>query len=461
MVFKVRDIALPVCLCLMLLATIGIFSLQGCAGPLGGPGGKGPATTRAATKPTNETVSVELNVQVDGFVPVARGVLRPLPATALPADLLAKLGPMAHGRDGGGPPVLVTIGDVVKFDGAFPGDKKNWTKWDQGVEALIRKQQSDGRPAMFEVWKEPDNGRPFRDRLDFFGAWVHTTRLIRKIAPGTVMVGPGTQKFDGGWISEFLKVCKEYSVLPEIVSWHEDGLKHDLSGHVGNMGEAFWQDGSNIKHVIISPNAAIDNKQSPGDPAIYLGQMVKSIKDNAFRRIEQDFEVKLTHLFTNEMQPRSIYFTFSEYSSLARIGRSIKNNPAVVKVNSSGTVDGIAVWRAPEHDGKLLLGRNRSRVDAKQVLGTVTLQVKGVVGATLHVRASRIADSGTKASKGLEAALEEDFAVKNGEASIPLPGFATGDAYSVEFRVSSEAPSTMPATQHVTAGGTQGAPMSK
>ncbi len=434
MVFRTSGNFVSACLCSLLLGSLGAISIR-----VGSMDSTHPSTKRSTTTttsapapPTPETISVEVKSELGTFAPRARGVLRPMPSAALPENLLAQLGVVAKG-----PAMLVTLGDTVKFDGAFPGQNGNWGKWDQGVETLVRKHQAVGGRVVFEVWKEPDNGRPFKDRLDFFAAYVHTARKIRKFAPTAVLAGPGTLKFDGGWVSEFLKVCKEYDVLPPIVSWDEDGLKHDLAGHIGAVGESFWQDGTNLSHVILSANAAIDGKQSPGDPAIFLGQLERSIKSNGFRRITQEFEFKLTHLFTNEQKPRSIFFAYQRYAAMEGAG-------AAVKVNGSGTVDGVAVFDAKARAGKLLLGRNRSRVDAKQTLGVVTLQLKGLAGAMVHVKANRIADSGGRESKGPEAAMEQELAIKNGEISLALPDFATGDAYWIEFAARGETPLPKP-----------------
>ena len=446
MLFTVRTNTHAACLCFVMLTTLALLSLHGCASGPQDSMGTGPATTKSTTKaptrPIPETITVELNSDVGPFAPRARGLLRPK-APTLPPDLLAALGVLAHGTHDGPPPILVTLGDSVKFDGAFPGDKGIWTKWDQGVEALVRQQQSEGGPVVYEVWKEPDDNKTFKDRLNFFGAWVHTTRNIRRLAPDAVLMGPSTLKFDHGWISEFLKVCKEYSVLPNIVGWHEDGLKHDLSGHIGSLADSFWQDGTNIKHLVISSNASIDNKQSPGDPVIFLAQMEKSFKDNSFRRIEQEFGFKLTHLFTNDSKPRSLYYAYRDYARLAGAGRT-------VKVSASQTVEGLAVWSGSSRKAEVLLGRNRSRVDAKQVLGLVTLQIKGARGTTVQVRLSHIADSGGQASTGPTPAFDQDYAIKNGEASIPLPEFASGDAYSIELTIVGDPPSTRAATAPAT-----------
>jgi hypothetical protein len=447
MFFTGRARGIWACSCLLLMGAVVGVGMGGCAATGGDKAAPTttPATTRASTKPVDETVSVELNAQQGDFAPRARGVLRPNMKATLPVEMVRALGVMAEGRESAEPPVLVTIGDVVKYDGAFPGEKGKWDKWDKGVEELFRQQQASGAPVIYELWKEPDDKKVFKDRLDFFGAWVHTVRNVRKRFPGAVLMGPSIAKEDGGWIGEFLKVGKEYDVLPDVVGWHEDGLKHDISGHVGGVAEAFWQDGTNIKRVVVSANAAIDNRDAPGDAVIFLTQMEKSVREQAWRRITQEFGFKLTHLFTTELKPRSVYYAYRQYASLAGKGK-------VVKVNGSATIEGLAVYDAKGRTGKLMLGRAKSRVDGKQILGAVTLQVKGAAGVTLHVRAGRIADGGAKASDGPMPTLEEDYPLKSGEASVVLPGFVTGDAYVVEMTVRGTPPTTAtsPATRPTT-----------
>src|SRR5207248_11724909 len=108
----------------------------------------------------------------------------------------------------------------------------------------------------------------------------------------------------------------------------EDGVKHDISGHVGGMAENFWQDGTNVPRIVISPNAAIENREEAGDPAIFLAQMEKSVRDQAWRPVTQQFQFKLTRLFTNDLRPHSNYYTYRQYVALATNGgRYVKLNP--------------------------------------------------------------------------------------------------------------------------------------
>ena len=421
----------------LLLATA---LLTGCAAA----GARSPATTRPTSKPTSrpvdETVTVELDTDRGPFAPRAHGLLRPgKQSTQLPRDLLAALGPVGQGPEGREPAVLVTLGESVKFEGAFPGDK-GWDKWDKGVEDLLRQHKSDPRPKIYELWKEPDKGAPFKSKQDFNGAWVHTARLIRRLEPKAVLMGASISKHDGGWTGEFLKVAKEYDVLPDVVCWHEENLKQDVSGHVAQAGEQFWQDGTDRRRVIISPGVSVDDKLAASDLPIFMVQLEKAVRENAWRPLTYYWGFKLTHLFTSDNKPRSVYYSYKEYADLANAGRN-------AKITSSPSVEGMALWSEATSTCRLLLGRNRSRVDSKQVLGSVTVKLKGaptVIASTTHVRTRRIANTGPKPSDGPQVAFDGDVAVQRGELAIPLPDFASGDAYAIEITLRG-APTTAPA----------------
>jgi hypothetical protein len=388
--------------------------------------GGAPVRPQATTRPTDETFTADLATDAGPFTPRARGLLRLKPSVQPTREMLAPLGPLAQGEDGGAPPVLITLGESVKFDGAFPGDKGNWTKWDQGVEKLVRQQLADSKPTIYELWKEPDKSGFNKDKTNFFGAWVHTAPLIRRIDPKAVLMGPSISKHDGGWTGEFLKVGKEYGVLPDVVSWHEENLKQDISGHVGQAGEAFWQDGTDRRRVLISAAASVDDKNAAGDVPIFLAQVEKSVRDQGWRPLTWAWAFKLPHLFTNDAKPRSIYYAYKEYADLANAGRN-------AKTSASPSVDGLALWSEPTKTARLLLGRNRSRLDSKQVPGEVTVLLKGAKAATAHVRARRIPNTGPDPAGEALALPERDLAVHNGEIRIPLPDFASGDVFVIEI----------------------------
>ena len=446
------------CLCLTVAAVIGCASgVRLGEGPGTRPDAEASARKPVASQPAgpvHETITVELDIDRGPFAPRARGYHRPKPSVQPSAQLLAPLGPLAQtSRDAaadaaaGEPPVLVTLAESVKFDGRFPGENGNWTKWARGVEELVRQHQADPRPRVYEVAKEPDRGA-FRERTNFFGAWVYTARLVRRIAPNAVMMGPSIGKHDGGYVNEFLKVAKEYDVLPDIVCWHEDNLKHDINGHVSSAGEAFWQDGTARDRVVVMASAAIEAKDAAGDVPIFMAQMERAAREQGWRPMTFHFGFKLSHLFTSDLRPRSVYHAWREYADLANAGR-------VARATTAPTVEGLAVWAESTRTARLLLGRNRTRVEAKRVPGDVTVEVKGVAATTAHVRARRLVNTGTMPSAGLIPAIDGEFAVKNRAFKIRLPDFASGDVYAIEITLRGGPATTRTSTAPNTTQGLQ------
>src|SRR3954453_4286655 len=87
--------------------------LAGCSHP------EGKATV-IAPPPASETVTVDLTADLGILEPHTAPLLRPTSAN-LPEALLAPLRPILTDPM----PTLITLGETVKFDGRFPGDKKD------------------------------------------------------------------------------------------------------------------------------------------------------------------------------------------------------------------------------------------------------------------------------------------------------------------------------------------------
>src|SRR5258706_16256214 len=87
------------CICSLMIGSVAVLSVR-VGAPYSSPASRATTTTTrtttaAATKPTPETINVELNAEGNVFSLRARGVFRPMPAMTLPADLLGELGAMA------------------------------------------------------------------------------------------------------------------------------------------------------------------------------------------------------------------------------------------------------------------------------------------------------------------------------------------------------------------------------
>ena len=45
--------------------------------------------------------------------------------------------------------------------------------------------------------------------------------MLRASDPDAVIVGPSTDAFDWGYLTEFLLYCRDNGVVPDIINWHE------------------------------------------------------------------------------------------------------------------------------------------------------------------------------------------------------------------------------------------------
>jgi hypothetical protein len=416
--------------------------LAGCSHPDG-------KTTVITQPPAPETVSVDLTADLGALEPHTAALLRPT-SVNLSEALLAPLRPILTDPM----PTLITLGETVKFDGRFPGEKKEWTKWDQGVEKLVRQNLSVGKAVEYEIWNEPDRSSSFKgNQAEFFAVWVHTVRLMRSIDPQAHLVGPSRSSYDAGWIQEFLKIGKEYGAPVETVCWHENSLKPDVPGHVTGACEMFWQDGTDRRRIRILPSNAVDRRYCPSDPVLLLAGLQQGYRDTKSRGIEERLGIKLHHLITAAKEPRSLYHAYVAYAELiARGGHA-------VKVSGAKNTDGLATWDAPSRSARVLLGRNFARSATTQPtppgqarpdqLGPLTLVLKNVTGTTARVAVTVIANSGEQAFTPAPA-RETELRVVDGQVRLSLIEMTNGQACAIELKISGTPATTRSTTQPTT-----------
>lgn len=423
-----------------------IWILLTCLAWLAGCSHPDAKTTVITQPPAPENVTVELATDLGVLEAHTAPLLRPNSANLSDA-LLAPLRSIITDPI----PTLVTLGDTVKFDGRFPGDKKEWTKWDSGVEKLVRQNlTAANKPVEYEIWNEPDRSSSFKgNQAEFFAVWVHTVHLMRSIDPQVHLVGPSRSSFDAGWIQEFLKIGKEYDAPVETVCWHENSVKPDVPGHVNSAGEMFWQDGTDRRHIRILPSNALDRKYCPSDPVLLLAGLQQAWRESKFRGLDERFAIKLHHLVANNKEPRSLYHAYAAYADLiARGGHA-------VKLSSAKNTDGLATWDAISRTARVLLGRNFARSATTQPtppgqprpdqLGPLTLVLKNVSGATAHVAVTVIANSGEQPFTPAPP-RETEIPVVDAQVRLPLIEMTSGQAYAIQVKISGAAPATTRST---------------
>src|SRR5437868_3823244 len=147
---------------------------------------------------TKETVTIDLAVRGEPITHKASGFSRGLTLTEPPQDMLAALHPAFFRQPALDSPakygaltiypraktlnatIMATLSDGIKFDGRFPGEKGNWTKWDNAVTDLVRRAHTAGQRITWEIWTEPNSGASWKgSKEDYLVMWYRTVKHIR------------------------------------------------------------------------------------------------------------------------------------------------------------------------------------------------------------------------------------------------------------------------------------------
>jgi hypothetical protein len=318
--------------------------------------------------------------------------------------------------------------------------------------------------------------------------WYRTHKRIKSIDPNAQVCGPGVGPFDSGWISSYLKVCKEYEVLPDVITWHEKDPKGDVVGHVNDIENTLWQDGHGLRPIIVYQTVPDPHRFSPGFAAWTVAGQERSNALFGIRNRSSESGVQLCSLLTKDFEPRANWWVYKEYAQM---------RGQMVKVSKSATVDALATWDESSKTLQLLVGRGRRYVPStragwvgvakypiasltgsletvwdkfdatgvpdeirdvarfvaypavaandtvtkiidkrneksKDDLGEVELKLTHLPAAKVNVTAQRLAYSGEKASKGPQKVFERELAVSDKkELKFILPDMEEADAYVV------------------------------
>lgn len=403
-------------------------------------------------RPLDETVTIDLERDLGPVTHKASGFVRGMAVDSPPVELVAPLRPglfvMPAGQSGGkyqasaiyerarhmGADVQAVLGRSVKFDGKYPGEKDNWSKWDQGVTQLVMGAKAAGQKIEWDIWSEPDRRESFNgSRDDYFRCWYHTVRLIRKLDPEAQIVGPSMSRYDGGWIEGFLKDCKDYEVLPDAVSWHENTGRADVTGHVNNLEENCWQDGFRLRRFTVNQYISKDHQFSTGVAVHFLADLERVRIDSSARAHFAEHGYQVGGLLTADVKPRAVWWVYRQYAQMT--GER-------VKVSSSPTMNALAAYDAAGSKVTMLVGRDWARTGKKKEemppFGKGAIKLQHVPGEKVQLVASPIPNMGDKPVAELSQRLNMELAVDpvSHEISVELPDFANTSAYWVEIKLS-------------------------
>ena len=319
--------------------------------------------------------------------------------------------------------------------GLWPGDEKDWVRWEQLVEDLVRKADSKGLQPHWDIWNEPDHPQ-FWDRSSeqFFEAWKRAVRTIRRVNPKAIIVGPSLSKGPSHYLYGFLLSAHEENVLPDIISWHDMALDHP--NNVVNVRQFLAKRGIPDRPISINEFRYSDGTHHPGHLVWWLSHIEEEAPESAAYSCWPDREGysncetdTLDGLLSRDGLRRAAWFAHKGYAEITG---------QLVGVISSGfKVAGIAGIDSDLQTGRLILGRREGAVASAEESVEVVFRNLDRLSPSLKeravfVRAERISDSGML--DGPYVTIAAVYPVVNNEVRVRLPDFGAGDAYMVVLK---------------------------
>lgn len=336
---------------------------------------------------------------------------------------------------------------------AYPGDDLDWEPWERYVEEQVLFAQERGYDVQWDIWNEPDeptfwdpprlpDGRGANER--FQETWIRAVRVIRRLDPDAVIVGPSNSYFKGKRfaVTDFLQQAKYFNVLPDVLAWHE-WYVDEIVPHIAEARQYMASHGIPELPISINEYVLHPDQMRPGVLPLYYAAFERMGIVTANRSCWEDPDatwsggwncgnLSLNGLLKDNGEPygprvpRGVWWATKGYADVTG---------TLVDVLPGATIDGVAGKDAARKESRMVLGRD---LDGS---GDATLRLVNLAAAPYLVSptgAVRIIGQYLRRSGWDEVpapydAVDTEVQVVDGAAEIVLPGFHYHYAYLIRL----------------------------
>jgi len=228
----------------------------------------------------------------------------------------------------------------------IPGDGGDWTQFTTFMSQLIAEVQAagmTGSDVLWELWNEPDVSIFWSGtQAQWLATWQHAYQQVRAAIPGAVIEGPSLATGPGGsWMNAFLDYAKANDVVPDYITWHEEGGGADPVADLATINSGLTTRGiTGVKGFDVNEYGTT-SEQNPGHSAWYLARFdragLQGLRGNWADGTA--FFSNMADLVAANWQPNSQYWIYKRYADQTGLRTSVT---AGTQVDAVAYQDGCA-----------------------------------------------------------------------------------------------------------------------
>ncbi|WP_405878709.1 RICIN domain-containing protein [Streptomyces sp. NBC_01384] len=348
----------------------------------------------------------------------------------------------------------VLVSDIYGANGGqpsnttYPCDNGNCSNWVSFIDSTVGALQASGLTFAYDIWNEPDISVFWTRGMNstqYFQMWDTAYREIRRIAPGTQIVGPSLaftpQRNPGEW-QTWLAHVKAAGTAPDMITNHDEG---DVDDPV-TVAQALNSDltAAGIDPLPLSANEYQPaDRQTAGVTAWYLARFAQSGYTNAMRgNWVCCVTPNLTGVLTQSggsWQPTGNWWALRDYADMTG-----------TLVDTSGQVGSTAISASEDSANKRVVAIIG---DANGNTGTASVTFNGLASVpwlanagNVNVTVHRIPDQAPLAAP--QTVYDQNVSTSGGSITVPFTFQASHDAFAVYLTPASSSGGGFPSGFH-------------
>ncbi|WP_405887568.1 RICIN domain-containing protein [Streptomyces sp. NBC_01136] len=348
----------------------------------------------------------------------------------------------------------VLVSDIYGANGGqpsnttYPCDNGNCSNWVSFIDSTVGALQASGLTFAYDIWNEPDISVFWTRGMNstqYFQMWDTAYREIRRIAPGTQIVGPSLaftpQRNPGEW-QTWLAHVKAAGTAPDMITNHDEG---DVDDPV-TVAQALNSDltAAGIDPLPLSANEYQPaDRQTAGVTAWYLARFAQSGYTNAMRgNWVCCVTPNLTGVLTQSggsWQPTGNWWALRDYADMTG-----------TLVDTSGQVGSTAISASEDSTNKRVVAIIG---DANGNTGTASVTFNGLASVpwlanagNVNVTVHRIPDQAPLAAP--QTVYDQNVSTSGGSITVPFTFQASHDAFAVYLTPASSSGGGFPSGFH-------------